>query len=212
MRYILLLFLSLSFASFAKPTNVADIDNFSEAKTYLRTHLPKDAQTFYCGCDIKKKGKKLEPDLESCGYKARNPTLKNGHPNPRVHRIEWEHIVSAWEFGHQLQCWQDGGRKNCIKVSEQFRLMEADIHNLVPAVGEVNGDRSNYKFAMLPQEKGRYGLCDMKIDFKNKLVEPPMRARKKIAEAYFYMEKKYGLQISDKQRKLYQVWLSNTHQ
>ena len=27
--------------------------------------------------------------------------------------------------------------------------MEADMHNLVPAIGELNADRSNYKFAAL---------------------------------------------------------------
>jgi len=47
------------------------------------------------------------------------------------------HVVPAWEFGHQLQCWQDGGRKNCGKNNPQFKKMEADLHNLVPAVGAV---------------------------------------------------------------------------
>lgn len=210
MRPLFLIALLSSFAVFAKPIKVEDIDNFSEAKTYLRQTLPKDATSLYCGCDIKRNGKKLEPDLASCGYEARNPTLKNGEPNPRVHRIEWEHIVSAWEFGHQLQCWQDGGRKNCMKTSEQFRKMEADIHNLAPAIGEVNGDRSNFKFAMLPHIPTSYGQCEMKVDFKNKLVEPPKRARKRIAEAYFYMEKTYGVKISDKQRKLYSAWLKES--
>ncbi|CCQ11180.1 Endonuclease I Precursor (Endo I) [Pseudoalteromonas luteoviolacea B = ATCC 29581] len=208
MRLFFFCFLLISFALSAKNLSVEDIDNFSQAKRYLRANLPKNAKTFYCGCDIIRKGKKLEPDLASCGYAARNPELKNGKPNPRVHRVEWEHIVSAWEFGHQLQCWQDGGRKNCMKQSDLFRRMEADINNLVPAIGEVNGDRSNYKFAMLPHLKPLYGQCEVKIDFKNKLVEPPKRARKQIAQAYFYMEKTYGLSISNKQRQLFNAWLN----
>ena len=48
------------------------------------------------------------------------------------------------------QCWQEGGRKNCIKTDAVFKKMEADLYNLKPAIGEVNGDRSNYQFAVLP--------------------------------------------------------------
>ncbi|MFC3033670.1 endonuclease [Pseudoalteromonas fenneropenaei] len=202
MRYLLLCLGFFAFSAISNP-----IDNFSEAKRHLQKTLPANSKTLYCGCDIKKQGKKLVPDTTACGYQARNPTLKDGKPNPRAERIEWEHIVSAWEFGHQLQCWQNGGRKNCRATSEQFRIMEADIHNLAPAIGEVNGDRSNYKFAMLPDAKPLYGACEVKIDFKQKLVEPPPAARKRIAEAYFYMEKTYGMSIADKQRKLFNAWL-----
>ncbi len=35
--------------------------------------------------------------------------------------------------------------------------MEADLHNLVPAVGEINGDRSNYRFGMISGERYRCG-------------------------------------------------------
>ncbi|MBP8218643.1 MAG: endonuclease, partial [Aeromonas sp.] len=69
--------------------------------------------TFYCGCDIDYQGKKMSPDLASCGYEPRKQAK-------RAARIEWEHVVPAWEFGHQLQCWQDGGRKNCEKASPEF--------------------------------------------------------------------------------------------
>ena len=44
-------------------------------------------------------------------------------------RVEWEHVVPAWQFGHQRQCWQDGGRKNCAK-DPVYRKMESDMHNL----------------------------------------------------------------------------------
>lgn len=43
-------------------------------------------------------------DLASCGYQVRKQ-------QNRAQRIEWEHIVPAWVFGHQRQCWQNGGRK-----------------------------------------------------------------------------------------------------
>jgi deoxyribonuclease-1 len=114
--------------------------------------------------------------------------------------------VSAWEFGHQLQCWQDGGRKNCRKVSAKFRKMEADTNNLAPAIGEINGDRSNYRFGMLPSTELKHGACPVKVDFKKRTVEPPDFAKKRIADTYFYMHKIYGLKLSKKQQQLFTTW------
>ncbi len=103
-------------------------------------------------------------DLESCGYKVR----KNEN---RASRVEWEHVVPAWQFGHQRQCWQEGGRKNCAKDPE-YRKMESDMHNLQPAVGEVNGDRGNFMYSQWNGGEGQYGQCTMKVDFKDKIAEP----------------------------------------
>lgn len=180
--------------------------SFHSAKKHLIKTLPDNATSLYCGCNIKRQGKKLVPDPNACGYVPRNAVTRSGKPNARATRIEWEHIVSAWEFGHQLQCWQDGGRKNCIKVSAQFRKMEADINNLAPAIGEINADRSNYSFGMIAGNASQYGSCQVKVDFKQRVVEPPFYARKRIADAYFYMQKTYGLKISDKQQKLFTAW------
>lgn len=180
--------------------------SFYSAKKHLINTLPNNATSLYCGCEIKRQGKKLIPDPTACGYVPRNAVTRSGKPNARATRIEWEHIVSAWEFGHQLQCWQDGGRKNCIKVSAQFRKMEADINNLAPAIGEINADRSNYRFGMITGSANQYGRCPVKVDFKQRVIEPPFYARERIANAYFYMQKTYGLKISDKQQKLFTAW------
>lgn len=180
--------------------------SFYSAKKHLINTLPNNATSLYCGCEIKRQGKKLIPDPIACGYVPRNAVTRSGKPNARATRIEWEHIVSAWEFGHQLQCWQDGGRKNCIKVSAQFRKMEADINNLAPAIGEINADRSNYRFGMITGSANQYGRCPVKVDFKQRVIEPPFYARERIANAYFYMQKTYGLKISDKQQKLFTAW------
>lgn len=84
--------------------------------------------------------------------------------------------------------------------------MESDLHNLVPAIGEINGDRSNYSFAMLEGEVRRYGSCDFEVDFKARKVEPAPRIRGDIARTYFYMRKQYGLKISKKQSQLFEAW------
>lgn len=181
--------------------------SFSTAKKHLISQVTDKTKTIYCGCSIKKEGKKLTPIINECGYKPRLALTRSGKVNVRAERIEWEHIVPAWEFGHQLQCWQDGGRNNCRKNSKKFKKMEADINNLAPAIGEINGDRSNYRFGMLSNTPKMYGFCDVKIDFKQRVIEPPIQARKRIAKAYFYMESTYGLKISKKQQQLFNSWL-----
>ncbi len=186
--------------------NAEQFTRFSSAKKHLIKTLPTNAKSIYCGCDIKRKGKKLVPDATHCGYVPRNTFTRSGNVNQRALRIEWEHIVPAWEFGHQLQCWQDGGRKNCRKVSAKFRMMEADINNLAPAIGEINADRSNYRFGMLAQNANQYGRCEVKVNFKQRVIEPPVYARKRIADAYAYMQKTYGLKISNQQQKLFNAW------
>lgn len=183
-----------------------DFTRFSTAKKHLIKTLPNNAKSLYCGCDINKQGKKLVPDPTGCGYVPRNTFTRSGKINQRALRIEWEHIVPAWEFGHQLQCWQNGGRKNCRKVSAKFRKMEADINNLAPAIGEINADRSNYRFGMLGEPATQYGQCNVKVNFKQRVVEPPLYARKQIADAYAYMQKTYGLKISKQQQKLFNAW------
>ena len=113
--------------------------------------------------------------------------------------------MPAWEFGHQLQCWQNGGRKAC-KKNPRFKRMEADLHNLVPAIGEVNGDRSNFGFTQLSGEPRVYGQCDMEVDFKRRKVEPVEHRRGDIARTYFYMRDQYGVRISRKQEQLFNAW------
>lgn len=143
-------------------------------------------------------GQKGIPDLTSCGYSVR----KNAN---RAQRIEWEHVVPAWTFGHQRQCWQNGGRKQCAKDAG-YRRIETDLHNLQPAIGEVNGDRGNFLYSQWNGSERQYGQCEMKIDFKNKQAEPPARARGAIARTWLYMRDQYKLTMSRQQTQLMNVW------
>jgi deoxyribonuclease-1 len=173
-------------------------NNFSQAKAYaaqINADAPAD---FYCGCKISWHGKKGVPDLSSCGYSVR----KNAN---RAERIEWEHVMPAWEFGHQRQCWQNGGRKSCSKDAD-YRRIESDLHNLQPAIGEVNGDRNNFQYSQWNGGEQQYGQCSMKVDFKQKLAQPPERARGAIARTYFYMRDQYHLRLSRQQTQLFTVW------
>ena len=80
------------------------------------------------------------------------------------------------------------------------------MYNLVPAIGEINGLRSNYSFAIIPGEDREFGTCDMEI--QGRKAEPPPAVRGNIARIYYYMDSAYlghGV-ISKKNRKLYIAW------
>ncbi|MCK4442076.1 MAG: hypothetical protein KAU90_08705, partial [Sulfurovaceae bacterium] len=68
--------------------------SFSRSKRILATKIYRLHKiTFYAGCDYEIKGKQLVPIADTCGFHYRK--------NPkRANRIEWEHIVPAWHFGH----------------------------------------------------------------------------------------------------------------
>lgn len=180
-------------------SQASELISFSKAKRLLANIYQDQHQTsFYCGCDFQYQGKKLIPTLSSCGYQVRKQER-------RAQRIEWEHIVPAWHFGHQLQCWQTGGRKACRK-DKHFAKMEGDMHNLVPAIGEVNGDRSNYRFSAWNGIPDQYGQCQVLVDFKGRKVQPPEATRGQIARAYLYMEQSYSFTLSKHDKRLYQAW------
>ena len=177
----------------------ASPETFRQAKKVINKIYVENPISFYCNCPYKNTNNKLRPDWKACGYQPRK--------NPRrAARIEWEHVVPAWWLGHQRQCWKQGGRKFCRKNDPIFKKAEADLMNLVPAIGEVNGDRSNYRFGMLEGEQRKYGQCDMEIDFKQRVVEPPPHRRGDIARIYFYMSEKYNIKINKSQRRLFEVW------
>lgn len=164
--------------------------------------------TFYCGCPFNSEKQILPSD---------NYTPKK--EGKRAHRLEWEHLVPAHAFGKSFQEWRNGhpdcvsnkgkvfkGRNCARKVAILFRYMESDMFNLMPAVGEINGLRSNYSYAMIPGEKKQFGKCDMKIEGRK--AEPPPGKRSDIARAYFYMDWAYPGHrvVSKKNKKLFKAW------
>ena len=207
MKHILILitFILLSYQAFPQNTQIT---SFSKSKKLLLKLYKDNPVTLYCGCSYK--GKK--PNLSSCGYIPK----KN---KKRANRIEWEHVVPAHAFGQSFSEWRKGhpkcvkkngkkfkGRKCAEKVNKQYRRMQADMFNLYPEIGEVNGRRSNYSMAIINGEKREFGECDVEI--KSRKVEPREEIRCEIARTYLYMHSVYhgrGI-ISKKNRKLFDAW------
>lgn len=168
---------------------------FDEAKRIARQIYAEQPVTFYCGCRYSG----TQVDLASCGYEPRKQPV-------RARQLEWEHVVPAWVIGHQRQCWQSGGRRNCTARDPVFSAAEADLHNLVPSIGEVNGDRSNFALGWLPTAPGQYGACPMVVAFDRKVAMPPEPVRGAAARIYLYMADQYGLRLSPRDRKTYETW------
>jgi deoxyribonuclease-1 len=132
--------------------------------------------------------------------------------------MEWEHIVPAENFGRSFAEWRKGhsdctdrqgqpfeGRRCAEKVNSAYRYMQADMHNLVPAIGAVNALRRNYDFAMLPDAENTFGICAMKI--QGKKAEPPESARGLIARTYKYMAGAYPrYRMGGPTEKLMEAW------
>ena len=165
--------------------------------------------TFYCGCTYKDR----RVSRGSCGYTVRTDAERAG-------RTEAEHVMPAARFGHAFLEWTEGstdcgvtskgapkkGRSCAQKLSKEFSLMEADIFNLQPAIGEVNGDRKDYEWGEIGGEERRYGRCDVEI--QDRQVEPRPGIRGDIARTYLYMAWAYPerVTLAPQELRMFQAW------
>jgi deoxyribonuclease I len=226
MRQLIILVFSavffLSGAAAEPPPNPPS--SFTSAKKIARNIIyanPDQRVTIYCGCPFKSASSASGGIIEKIGTNACKYRPRKNEARGR--RLEWEHIVPASSLGDELSCWKDGddacvtrkgktfkGRKCCAKVSEEFKMMEADLHNLTPAVGEVNGDRSNHPHGNIANRDDvdfTYGKCPFVIsksfrDEDNGLTriaeqspEQGRDVRGDIARIWFYMNDAYGVDI-----------------
>ncbi len=176
---------------------------FSYTKKQAKKIWADHRESFYCGCTF---DKHLSVHHASCSY---TPIDKR-----RAKKIEWEHLVPVSWFGHHRSCWENAKynkrdpRSHCEKIDPVFKIMLHDLHNLVPAIGEVNKARSNYGFTTL-ETKTLFNGCEITIDKNAKKVEPKDSIKGTIARVHLYMEQTYGeneFRLSAKQREQYLDW------
>lgn len=191
------------------------LGTFDAAKHVARDVIYADHRIdFYCGCAFTPNKTKSGGviDATGCGYTPRK-NKKRG----RV--LEWEHVMPAYFFGHTRACWAKGdakcvksdgkafkGRECCGRVDETFKKIEADLHNLTPAVGELNGDRSNKPYGIVDGEPRAYGACDFEIGVKPSVTEPPDNVRGDAARIWLYMSDTYNIKLTPAQRKMFEEW------
>lgn len=189
-------------------------ESFSEVKQLLLEKVYYDKKkTFYCQCSFSKK------------KKVRCKTGKG----KRAEFIEWEHIVPASKFGKTFKHWKSkkswecilpkliqkitgfkcrrtSGRTNLRRKSKEYRLIESDMYNLVPAIGLINQKRSNLPYGIIPKEKREFGRCDFEVS--GNIVEPAPEIRGDIARTYFYMRNAYpdSVKLDPAEERLFKKW------
>lgn len=170
------------------------IPDFNHAKKLLVQVFSGHEETFYCPCTYDQN----QVDIASCGFKP-------VHESRRSYIIEWDHIVPAAQFGRSYKEWREGdpacvergpngpiqrkGRRCAEKVSKEFRMEEADMYNLEPAIGELNAAHSNYPFGTVSNPLHRWGECDFEVE--NHVVQVGPEYRGVIARTYLYMNAAY---------------------
>lgn len=200
--------LSILVLFFAFAVN-AEPSNFEQAKVSLKQVYQGSERTFYCDCSISWVGRSGgRVDHQSCGFAVYSPRgLPSEATIARAARSEVEHIIPISWVGKQLKCWQQGGRKNCQATDPLFNKIEGDLFNLTYAVGQINAMRSDLPFGMVSSDiQGQFGQCDIKIDTKNRKVQPKTTIRGDIARVAFYMADRYNLKLSKQDQQLYLAW------
>jgi deoxyribonuclease-1 len=115
-----------------------------------------------------------------------------------------EHVYAASWMGAALGC---GTRKQCQQTDERFNRMEADLHNLYPALEEINKARGNFRFTIIPGEHhAPRPTCDFEVDKQKKIAEPRPIARGNVARSIFYMHAEYGLPVHPSMIPLLKQW------
>ncbi len=199
---------ALLLASVNVPRPALALDSYRAVKQALYHQVFASVpRTLYCQCPFDEKRK---PDLNTCGY--RSPTH-----GERARRVEVEHVVPASWLGQGRACWHKKicldtksryfkGRKCCLKIDPAFRAAYQDLHNLWPAVGEVNEARRNYAFGLIDGERRAFGRCDVEVDTKKRLVEPRPEIQGDVARASLYMARTHNINLSADHRHLFELW------
>ncbi len=190
----------------ALPKTLGTLEEVTAAATEIYSQ---HRRTFYCNCAYTPQERVARG---TCGYKTRaDESLSK--------RVAWDHVVPNRAFGQHRQCWREpickdeagnafSGVRCCRQVDEEFQTMERDLHNIVPAVGELQADRSDFDFGELEGETRMYGACDFEVDRSQQRAEPSERSRGDIARAYLYMHEVYGegLPLTPEETARFEAW------
>jgi deoxyribonuclease-1 len=182
-----------------------NVKSFAKAKSILKKmNYFGINEEIYCGCEFLEG--KIKNDAK-CGIQAR----KN---SKRAFSIEFEHIVPFENQVGHTTVWKNGipacnGKKGRKCASIIFGHLEGDLWNLWPSAGELNADRSNFSYRMIPGPRNKYGKCDFIVEGRK--VEPRDSVKALIAFTYIYFQKTYAKllgtnYISNKNEKMFEAW------
>ncbi len=171
-----------------KPSQIISVET---AKKQLKVYYMDEphTRTLHCGCHFDKQ-KQVYPGI--CDEAEKGTAGESA--NKEI--LEWVHLMPPAAFAGSLKCWtkpacQNQGeddRAACCRVhSPRFKHMEADMHNLFPAIKLEDpnpqptvGGMAEYRFCRsTPPDIPREGV------------------RGDVARAYLYMSYQYKIALPD---------------
>lgn len=178
---LLVLLIAVLYASYAQesqsPVQAGSSSTYREVRPVFWSKLyPRGGSTLYCG---------------------KRFSSRHGK------EINIEHVFPMSWVTKTLHC---GDRNKCRRTNRRFNRIEADMHNMYPALAKVNKTRSAMAYSIIKGEKYFYKECDFEVDFHKRKVEPNPSARGKIARAMLYMADSYNLKLFSNQKKLLIKW------
>jgi len=141
--------------------------SFSKGKRLMYEIEKPWSTTIYCQCRYD--SKKI-PIKNQCGLVPRANLSEGG--TSRFYRIEAEHVVPAARLCGKAKGWATNpgecktpGRE-CAEQFLPCKYAISDVHNLFPASGGINADRSDKPFTNdFPNNNTQYGSCPIKVGF-----------------------------------------------
>jgi len=182
--------------SLFKPSQIISVET---AKKQLKVYYLEEphTRTLHCGCHFDKQKQAYPATCEEA------KEVKKISENKEI--MDWEHLMPVAAFAHGLKCWNRpacpgaaaGGDPACCRVhSPKFKRMEADMHNLFPAI-QVENATPDPRFGGMQE----YNFCREGIP-----DAPREGVRGEIARAYFYMSRQYNIPIADDLEDTLRQW------
>jgi deoxyribonuclease-1 len=116
-----------------------------------------------------------------CGERFEN------HRNVVIDEI----YAKEWAMRH-LQCQS---LEQCRTENAKFSRIEADLHNMYPALDNVAKARADYPFGPIAGEFRDFFECNFEYDARDHVAEPRAVAQGNIARAILYMHLEYDLPV-----------------
>lgn len=153
-----------------------------------------DKTTFYCKCKYISNYNYSGSDGISESCEVEFTTRYNRERRGKW--VEWEHVVPRSYFSNKAE-----------KYSEAWIRMATDMHNIVPSIGAVNGERGAKPYGVAKQASNaeHWEGCPG-VSFTQNVFEPSDKTKPVAARISMYMYEKYDLEISPEQTDLFKGW------
>ena len=198
--------LFISFSSLLIAGSYAAPDNRSQAKKVLKMIDLDYKKTFLNHCNYSYNPNSCMDisivDIKSCSVQEDNETMS------------WMQIVPDTFYGRNKVCMIEkpcinvftkeafGSPLCCRRIDTEYREMEADLFNLVPVVSSLAVLQNGRIFGEINRPIEHLGNVKMDENY----LEPPNRVKGDVARVYLYMDTRYGLKLTLKQKTLFLKW------